>query len=166
MKFLDETEADDPILSVVNLIDVSFVENLPYDGEPGTEVRDLLPTRLRALLTLERFLGGLTHALGGTLPAGFVVTLPKVRRAVEVEVLSSVLASIEGALGLEPRAIGVELMIEQPDALFDDDGRIALPALLQASDGRCAGLHMGSYDFTASLGIAAPEQRLAHPSCD
>ncbi|MFO0670011.1 MAG: phosphoenolpyruvate kinase [Polyangiaceae bacterium] len=133
----------------------------------GIRIKSFAPeTRLRALLTLERFLGGFTHANDGALPAGFVVTLPKVRRAVEVEVLSSVLASIEGALGLEPRAIGVELMIEQPDALFDDDGRIALPALLQASDGRCAGLHLGSYDFTASLGIAAHEQRLTHPSCD
>lgn len=49
LRQLDEgVAADRP--AVVNLIDVSFVENLPYDGEPGTEVRDLLPTRLRALL--------------------------------------------------------------------------------------------------------------------
>jgi hypothetical protein len=36
--------------AVVNLIDVSFVENLPYPGEPNAEIRDLLPPGLRALL--------------------------------------------------------------------------------------------------------------------
>ena len=35
---------------VVNLVDVSFVENLPYDGEPNAAIRDLLGPRLRALL--------------------------------------------------------------------------------------------------------------------
>lgn len=36
--------------AVVNLIDVSFVENLPYPGEPNAEIRELLPPGLRALL--------------------------------------------------------------------------------------------------------------------
>jgi hypothetical protein len=36
--------------AVANLIDVSFVENLPYPDEPNAEIRNLLPVRLKGLL--------------------------------------------------------------------------------------------------------------------
>ena len=35
---------------VVNMIDVSFVENLPYPDELNAEIRTLLPSRLKQLL--------------------------------------------------------------------------------------------------------------------
>jgi hypothetical protein len=38
------------ISTVRNLIDVSFVEQLPYPDEPHAEIRDLLPPNLRVLL--------------------------------------------------------------------------------------------------------------------
>lgn len=38
------------ISTVRNLIDVSFVEQLPYPDEPHAEIRDILPPNLRALL--------------------------------------------------------------------------------------------------------------------
>lgn len=37
--------------NVVDLIGASFVENLPYPGEPNSEIRELLPSGLRALLS-------------------------------------------------------------------------------------------------------------------
>ncbi len=36
--------------AVRNLIDVSFVELLPYPDQPNSEIRDLLPAPLRSLL--------------------------------------------------------------------------------------------------------------------
>lgn len=36
--------------SVHNLIDVSFVENLPYPDEPNAAIRAMLPAELRSLL--------------------------------------------------------------------------------------------------------------------
>jgi hypothetical protein len=36
--------------SVQNLIDVSFVENLPYPDEPTAAIRAMLPAELRSLL--------------------------------------------------------------------------------------------------------------------
>ena len=34
------------------------------------------------------------------------------------------------------------------------------------SAGRCAGLHYGTYDYSASLGIAAAQQAMDHPAAD
>jgi hypothetical protein len=36
--------------AVTNLVDVSFVESLPYPGEANSTIRDLLPAGLRSLL--------------------------------------------------------------------------------------------------------------------
>ena len=46
------------------------------------------------------------------------------------------------------------------------DGRSPLPAFLDACEGRCPGVHLGIYDFTASCEIAAAYQSMAHPMCD
>ena len=50
LALLDEAAGGGGGADVVNLVDVSFVENLPYDGEPNAAIRDLLGPRLRALL--------------------------------------------------------------------------------------------------------------------
>jgi len=38
--------------------------------------------------------------------------------------------------------------------------------MLHAAAGRCAGLHFGTYDYTAALGISAAYQSLEHPAAD
>jgi hypothetical protein len=38
--------------------------------------------------------------------------------------------------------------------------------LIQASEGRCSGLHYGTYDYSAAVGIAAEFQSLDHPAAD
>jgi citrate lyase beta subunit len=120
----------------------------------------------RAARTLDAFLTTLAHVTGGPLPAGFTVTLPKVERAASVGALAELLEELERRLGIEAGAVGIELMIESPRALIDDEGRVALPALVAAARGRCVGAHLGAYDLTASLGVTAGEQRLDHPACD
>jgi hypothetical protein len=38
--------------------------------------------------------------------------------------------------------------------------------LITAAQGRCIGLHYGTYDYSASVGIAAQYQSLEHPAAD
>jgi citrate lyase beta subunit len=124
------------------------------------EVRD------RSLRTLDVFLSTLVAEAGPALPAGFVVTLPKVSMPEQVAALADVLTAHEGALGLAGGAIRIEIMVETPGALVGPDGGIALPRLVAAGRGRCDAAHFGAYDYTASLGITAAHQRLSHPACD
>ena len=124
------------------------------------------PTVRRAARTLDLFVTTLARATDSALPSGFTVTLPKVTRPAEVRALASLLGSLEKALGLSGERIGIELMVETPRALVDHDGRIALPSLVAAADGRCVAAHLGAYDLTASIGVTAGEQRLDHPACD
>jgi citrate lyase beta subunit len=118
----------------------------------------------RAARTLERFTGALLTDTGGALPAGFVVTLPKVTSPAEVEALVLLLARLEQAHGLAAGELRCELMLETPQAILGADGRVPLRALVAAAGGRCRGVHVGVYDYTAALGIAAADQSLAHPA--
>ncbi len=102
-------------------------------------------TEDRALKTLEIF-------LKRSLPAGFVVTLPKITDAEQVWRLSKQLKHHDG--------IGIELLIETPRALRH------ISQLVDACEGRCVGAHFGAYDYMASLGITSAEQTLLHPACD
>jgi citrate lyase beta subunit len=127
----------------------------------GIRVKSLAAdTRTRALRTLDLYL----TALGGPLPANFVVTLPKVEYAAEVTALVSTLEQLERKLGL-PK-IPIEIMVETPRALYAPNGALALPSFFAAAAGRLRGAHFGAYDYTAALGIAASEQSLSHPACD
>ncbi len=121
---------------------------------------------VRAVRTLELFLSALAGHTKGALPPGFVVTLPKVQHPEQVAALTSVLELLEDKLAFGRGAIAIELMIEQPTAIFGPDGEVALPALVRAAKGRCRGVHMGTYDYTASCGIASAYQTMDHPACE
>ncbi len=120
----------------------------------------------RAARTLELFVTSLVERSGGRLPAPFTVTLPKVATVEEVTALVRVLESLESRLHLKTGALTLELMVETPRALLGPDGRCALPALLTATRGRCVGVHLGVYDYSAALGIAPSHHQLRHPACD
>ena len=139
----------------------------PREGAPmvGIRIKALGPeSARRAVRTLDLFLSRLAAGTSGALPEGFTVTLPKVTSVHEVKALDALLSSLEQRLGLAV-PIGIELMIETPRALLDEEGRVALPALVAAANGRCRAVHLGAYDLTASLGVTAGEQRLDHPAC-
>ncbi len=133
----------------------------------GIRIKPLSPELApRSLRTLERFVGALHAAAGGSLPPGFVITLPKITHPDQVTVLAETLDRLEARLGLAPGAIPIELMIETPQSVFAADGRAALPGLVAAGKGRVASAHFGTYDYTASLDITAAHQHMAHPACD
>ncbi|MBC7974047.1 MAG: phosphoenolpyruvate kinase, partial [Myxococcales bacterium] len=122
-------------------------------------------SKARSARTLDLFVSTvLEHA--GALPPGFVITLPKVSIAAQVEALVELLRLLETTNSLAEGSIAVELMIESPQALLTADGRNTLPGLLTAAQGRCRGVHLGVYDYTAAANITAQYQGAEHPACE
>ena len=123
-------------------------------------------THERAVRTLERFLDNFLDRTSERVPEKFVVTLPKVTTRTQVKELCERLAAIESERGLAEGSIGIELMIETPQALIAQDGRIAVRDLVDEAEGRCTSVHFGAYDYTAALGISASIQDIRHPACN
>ncbi|MFL6003181.1 MAG: DUF6986 family protein [Nocardioides sp.] len=131
----------------------------------GIRFKSLEPaTRARGLRTLALFVEGL--AGDGTLPHGFVVTLPKVTSVDQVEAMTVAAECLEKDLSLRSGSLRFELQIETPQAVVGSDGTVQVARMIHASAGRCVGLHYGTYDYSADLGIAPDQQSLEHPAAD
>src|SRR5260221_813791 len=122
--------------------------------------------RARAMRTLDIFVSSLLAKTGGKLPVNFVITIPKVQIAAHVIAAAKVCALLEAKLGLPERALRLQLMVETPQSIIGRDGRCPLLGFIEAADGRCASVHFGVYDFTASFGVTAAYQAMGHPACD
>ena len=120
----------------------------------------------RSLRTLDVFLTELLANTDGSLPANFVVTLPKILSRVDVDLLVDTFDQLEDRLDIEHGALRVEFMVETTQSLFDPQGRSMLPRLHRAAAGRLTGAHFGTYDYTANCDITAAHQRMRHPACD
>jgi len=120
----------------------------------------------RGLRTLELFLSTLVDATGGTLPPGFVVTLPKITAPEQITALVDACESFESSRGLVRGSLRFEVMIETAESVFSRDGRVALPEFVARGQGRITAAHFGTYDYTAAMGITAAHQHMLHPSCD
>ncbi|MEH1128288.1 DUF6986 family protein [Micromonospora sp. CPCC 206061] len=118
-------------------------------------------TRHRAIRTLDVFL----DAYGG-LPPGFVVTLPKVSVAEQVAAMNALCGRLESTHGLSAGALHFEAQIETPQAVLGADGTATVARFVAAASGRLTGLHYGTYDYSASVGVAAAYQSMAHPAAD
>jgi citrate lyase beta subunit len=123
------------------------------------------PTRRRGLRTLELFVATLTEE-GRPLPQGFVVTLPKVTSVEQVEAMVVVCERLEQAHALAPGSLRFEIQVETPQAVLGADGTALVARMVHASARRCTGLHYGTYDYSASCGIAAEYQSMEHPVAD
>jgi citrate lyase beta subunit len=122
------------------------------------------PTRRRGLRTLDLVLEGLLAA--GGLPDGLLLTLPKVTSVAQVAAMTEVCGRLEEAYGLPAGRLRFEIQVETPQAVLAADGTAAVAGMVTAATGRCAGLHYGTYDYSAALGIAAAQQSLDHPAAD
>lgn len=162
----DDEQEDREALRVADELALGIEQNLlpPFVGiriqSFGRE------TRHRAVRTLDLLLGRLLERTGGRLPPGFVVTLPKIEHPEQVAALVRIFEAVERETDLAAGSLRLELMIETPASIYAPDGRVALPALVEAAAGRCIGAHLGVYDYTASLGIVASHQAMGHPACD
>jgi citrate lyase beta subunit len=131
----------------------------------GLRCKSLEPaTRRRAIRTLDLFLAALLAR--GPLPAGFVVTLPKVTSAAQVEAMAHLCGRLEQAHGLAPGLLTFEVQVETPQIILGADGSAVVARCVHAAGGRLVGLHYGTYDYSASLGIAAAYQGMDHPAAD
>ncbi|MBX5482351.1 MAG: phosphoenolpyruvate kinase [Myxococcaceae bacterium] len=120
----------------------------------------------RATRTLDVFVSTLAKASRRRLPPHFVVTLPKVTRPEQVAVLVRMLGMLEKKHRLPSGALKLELMIEMPQALLSEDGRVPLRALVAAGGGRCVAAHFGAYDYTAAMDVTATHQTMSHAAAD
>ncbi len=122
--------------------------------------------KFRGVRTMDIFLTTLLEKTGGKLPDNFVVMLPKVTIPEQVITLVSMFEIIEQKFKLAPGTLKMETMVEATQIIMDEEGRNPLMRIIKASEGRCIAAHFGTYDYTASCGITAKYQTMAHPVCD
>jgi citrate lyase beta subunit len=122
------------------------------------------PSRRRGLRTLSLVLAGLVDA-GGP-PEGFLLTLPKVTSVDQVAAMVEVCERLEAAHGLPSGRLRFEIQVETPQAVLAADGTATVARMIAASAGRCVGLHYGTFDYSAALGVSAAQQSLEHPVAD
>jgi citrate lyase beta subunit len=131
----------------------------------GIRCKSLEPaTRRRGLRTLDLVLRTMLDR--AQLPDGWVITVPKVTSLAQVSTMVDICARLERAYGLAEGALKFEIQVETPQAVLLADGTAGVAAMLHGAAGRCVGLHFGTYDYTASLGIAGGYQSLDHPAAD
>ncbi|AZP15996.1 DUF6986 family protein [Streptomyces aquilus] len=122
------------------------------------------PVRDRGIRTLDVFLTGLMEA--GGLPDGLVLTLPKVTYPEQVTAMVRLLEQFEKARGLGPGRIGFEIQIETSQSILAADGTATVARMIDAAEGRATGLHYGTFDYSACLGVSAAYQASDHPAAD
>ncbi|MDO9373516.1 MAG: phosphoenolpyruvate kinase [Ferruginibacter sp.] len=120
----------------------------------------------RGVRTLHLFLGTLLKQTDGTLPANFVVMLPKVTIPEQVTTLVRLFGLIEKHHALPAGTLKMETMVEATQIIMDEEGRNPLMRIVRAGEGRLIAAHFGTYDYTASCGITAKYQTMAHSVCD
>lgn len=111
--------------------------------------------RGRAIRTLTAFVDTLRES-GGTLE-GWVVTLPKVTSVHQVDAMVHVAETLD---------LRFEVQVETPQSILGPDGTALVARMVHAGGGRLTGLHYGTYDYSAFVGIAAGYQSLEHPAAD
>jgi len=121
-------------------------------------------TRARGIRTLDLFVGTLME--NGGLPDGLALTLPKVSTVAQVEAAAEVMTLLERAHGLPHGRLRFEVQVETPQLVLGVYGSSPVAQLALAVPGRISGLHYGTYDYSAALGIAAQYQSMEHPAAD
>jgi citrate lyase beta subunit len=122
--------------------------------------------KARGVRTMDIFITTLLQQTNGKLPANFVVMLPKVTIPEQVITLVKLFEIIEQKNNLAPGTLKMETMVEATQIVMDDEGRNPLMRIVRASEGRLIAAHFGTYDYTASCGITAKYQTMAHSVCD
>lgn len=120
--------------------------------------------RDRGIRTTDVFLTGLMQA--GGLPDGLVLTLPKVTYPEQVTAFVQLLEAFEKAHGLPSGRLGFEIQIETSQSILAADGTAAVARMIDAAQGRATGLHYGTFDYSACVGVSAAYQASDHPAAD
>ncbi|WP_063837496.1 DUF6986 family protein, partial [Streptomyces sp. NRRL WC-3549] len=159
-----DAEEDEAAARAARLVAEAYADGTaaPYTGirmkcmEAG--VRD------RGIRTTDIFLTGLMRA--GGLPDGLVLTLPKVTYPEQVTAFVRLLEAFEDAHGLPSGRIGFEIQIETSQSILAADGTAAVARMIGAAEGRATGLHYGTFDYSACVGVSPAHQASDHPAAD
>jgi citrate lyase beta subunit len=148
----------------------SLSDLLRHDSAPpfvGLRCKSLeKDTRRRAARTLQAFLATLMES-DRPLPPGFVITLPKVTSAAQVSAMAVLCERLEQAFSAsQPAGLAFEIQVETPQVILGADGAATIAKCVHAAPRRLIGLHYGTYDYSAALGIAGPYQSMEHPAAD
>ncbi|MCX4728216.1 aldolase/citrate lyase family protein [Streptomyces sp. NBC_01306] len=159
-----DAEEDETAARAARLVSEAFANgtNAPYMGIRmkcmEAAVRD------RGIRTTDIFLTGLMQA--GGLPDGLVLTLPKVTYPEQVTAFVRLLEAFEKTHSLPAGRIGFEIQIETSQSILATDGTAAVARMIGAAEGRATGLHYGTFDYSACLGVSAAHQASDHPAAD
>jgi len=134
----------------------------PYVGVRFKSLEEA--TRRRGIRSLDLIVGAVLES--GDLPEGWIITLPKVTSTTQVVAMVELCRRLEAAYGLPERRLGFEIQVETSQAILGADGEASVAAMIHAADHRCTGLHFGTYDYTAALGISGGFQSMDHPASD
>src|SRR5688572_20301618 len=161
-----DKEEDDTAVNAANELAEGMKNKTisPFIGiriKPFTE--DL---KSRGVRTLDIFLTALFEKTGGRLPGNFVIMLPKVTIPEQVTTMVRLLEIIERKNNISPGSLKMETMVEATQIIMDEEGKNPLMKIVRAGEGRMIAAHFGTYDYTASCGITAKYQTMAHPVCD
>ena len=133
-------------------------------GRYGVRFKSLeAPTRRRGIQTLARTLDQMRELVGDD---ELVVTLPKVTSEAQVQALVAVLERLEKQVSSTSRGQRFEIQVETPQTVLGPDGSALVARMIRAGGRRLSGLHYGTYDYSAFLGLAAGDQSLEHPAAD
>lgn len=120
--------------------------------------------RDRGIRTTDIFLTGLMRA--GGLPDGLVLTLPKVTYPEQVTAFVRLLEAFEKTHALPAGRLGFEIQIETSQSILAADGTAAVARMIDAARGRATGLHYGTFDYSACVGVSPAYQASDHPAAD
>ena len=127
-------------------------------------------THARGIRTLDIFFSTLSAKTGGggvgRLPENFVVMLPKVVSAQQVTTMVELFELFESAGKFPRESLKMEFMVETTQSVIDASGKVPVADFVRASRGRCIAAALGVYDYTASCGVTAQEQKIDHRACD
>ena len=133
-------------------------------GRYGVRFKSLeAPTRRRGIQTLARTMNHMSELVGDD---ELVVTLPKVTSEAQVQALVAVLERLEKQVSTTSRGQRFEIQVETPQTVLGPDGSALVARMIRAGGQRLSGLHYGTYDYSAFLGLAAGDQSLEHPAAD
>ncbi|HMS42027.1 MAG TPA: aldolase/citrate lyase family protein [Pyrinomonadaceae bacterium] len=164
--FRPDAEEDSHAISASDALAKSFLANTitPFCG---FRIKSFAPeTKNRAVRTLNLFLENLIIKTSGNLPENFCVTLPKITNVKEIKELRKWLEKFEAKNKLPKNSIKIEIMVETPTAILDENGANPLAKFIKVGKGRINSAHFGAYDYTSSFGISAVHQHLNHDACN
>ncbi|WP_406349025.1 HpcH/HpaI aldolase/citrate lyase family protein [Streptomyces sp. NBC_00144] len=159
-----DTEEDETAARAARLVSEAFANGTaaPYMGIRMKCME--VAVRDRGIRTTDIFLTGLMQA--GGLPDGLVLTLPKVTYPEQVTAFVRLLEAFEKTHSLPAGRIGFEIQIETSQSILATDGTAAVARMIGAAEGRATGLHYGTFDYSACLGVSAAHQASDHPAAD